>query len=347
MDDIFTITVGQDANNNDINRNLLTQYGEITLAQVRNNAIADYAGQHVRNAQISHQIYQCLRKSITKDVSERLVTETGSFYINGSPDGPSFIMTLIDIYFVKTHATPSNLRLKLAEAHLLIAEHEYNIDRFYTELNGYVQKLAANGEQTQDLFAHLTRAYKLVPDKAFQQYIRTKIDTHNDGTATLTTTQLMAFAKKKYDELLDDKVWMLKDETQQQLIALTAQLQQIKSNKPKTSATNAGTPNHRNKGKGKSTSHRTNNINNNKDNKWAWKSVKPKTGQAHSKTVDNKHYHWCPHHNKWTLHKPSECRLNPNVKEQLADKPKDSSNADPSAAVGLSAIFAEDPFHNE
>ena len=344
-DDIFTITIGQDANNNDINRHLLTQYGEVNLSHVRDNALADYAGQQVRNAQISHQIYQCLRKSISKDVSERLVTETESFYINGSPDGPSFIMTLIDIYFVKTNATPSNLRIKLSEAHVLIAEHEYNIDCFNTEVNGYVQKLAANGEKTQDLFAHLTKAYKLVPDKAFHQYIRSKIDTHNDGTTPLSATQLMAFAKKKYDELVDDKVWMLKDETQQQLIALTAQLQQInKSNKQKSSNNKSSFSNNQHRGKAKAN---TGKATSTKKDKWAWKLVKPKAGQDQSKIVDGKTYSWCPHHNKWTLHKPSDCRLNPDVKETLANKPKDSSNANPSATIGLSAILTEDPFHNE
>ena len=52
-EDIFTITIGADGAGNAINRNLLTQYGEITLTHVRDNAAADYIGQQVRNAQIS------------------------------------------------------------------------------------------------------------------------------------------------------------------------------------------------------------------------------------------------------------------------------------------------------
>ena len=349
-DDIFTITVGQDANNNNIDRHLLTQYGEINLSHVRSNAIADYAGQHVRNAQISHQIYQCLRKSISKDVSERLVTETDSFYINGSPDGPSFIMTLIETYFVKTNATPSNLRIKLSEAHVLITELDYNIDKFNTELNSYVQKLSANGERTQDLFAHLTKAYKLVPDKAFQQYIRAKIDTHNDGTANLSTVQLMAFAKKKYDELMEDKVWMLKDETEQQLIALTAQLQQIhKSNRPKPAKLrNSASSSNYHEAKVISAPKKPSaSTMTSKQDKWAWKSIAPKSGAPTKKTVSGKPYFWCEFHRKWTLHKPDDCRLNPNAKDKLKTKPKDSSNANPSATVGLSAILSEDPFDNE
>lgn len=225
-DDIFAITTN-DHQGEQVTRNLLTQYGEITLEDVRANAVTDYIDTPVRNAQISHQIYQCLRKSITTEVNDRLVTEAEHFYIGDFPDGPSFLMTLINVYFVKTYATTTNLRLKISDAHLLIAQHEYNIDIFNTEINGYIQRLASNGETTEDLFAHLTKAYKLVPDKEFQAYIRERIDGHNDGTNILTTTQLMDRAKAKYDSLIASESWMTQDETEKQLVVLTAQLQQV------------------------------------------------------------------------------------------------------------------------
>ena len=66
---IFSITIGQDNAGNNINRDLLIQYGEITLENVRNDATNDYIGQPVRNAQVSHQIYQCLKKSISDNVA--------------------------------------------------------------------------------------------------------------------------------------------------------------------------------------------------------------------------------------------------------------------------------------
>ena len=56
-----------------------------------------------------------------------------------------------------------------------------------------------------------------LPDKAFQAYVRSKIDAHNDGTSVITTTiQLMEFAKQKYNnELLEDTAWISKDKTEQ------------------------------------------------------------------------------------------------------------------------------------
>ena len=44
------------------------------------------------------------------------------------------------------------------------------------------------------------------------------------------------------------------------------------------------------------------------EDKPAWMRTPPKDGEKHSKTVKGKEYHWCPHHESWTRHKPSECK---------------------------------------
>ena len=43
--------------------------------------------------------------------------------------------------------------------------------------------------------------------------------------------------------------------------------------------------------------------------KWKWKSVAPKSNESKTKVFEGKTYLWCPHHKKWTLHKPDECCL--------------------------------------
>jgi len=46
---------------------------------------------------------------------------------------------------------------------------------------------------------------------------------------------------------------------------------------------------------------------------WTWKDIPPKDGEAKTKQVKvkgkTKTYHWCRHHNQWTVHKPNECNL--------------------------------------
>ena len=190
-------------------------------------------------------------------------------------------MKIIDIYLIQTRGTPTQLRLDIAKAFKLIVKLDYHIDGFNNNIQAIVQKLATNGETTQDLFAHLTKAYKKVPDKAFFQYITGKINSHNDGTEVLTANQLMEFAKNKYEELVAENEWMMGDETEQQLIALTAQLEQVKLNndhlrceirkqKPKPSK-------------------RIDNKRKNNDSKWAWKNERPK---ERTKMFEGKTYHW-------------------------------------------------------
>ena len=53
------------------------------------------------------------------------------------------------------------------------------------------------------------------------------------------------------------------------------------------------------------------------DKRYAWKKVPPKSGEPTTKKIliDGKHkdYHWCQHHLKWTIHKPSECNRSGNT----------------------------------
>ena len=321
-DDVLDITV------NGEQKSLLTQYGEVTLENVK--ADADYINTETRQAQMSYQLYQCLSKSITTEVADRMVTETNNFRIPnpdanqfpvGNPnhpqfDGPCYLVTLIQVFFVQTEAKPTELRLKIASAKTIIQERNYDIDWFNTEINSYVQQLHALGETSQDVFAHLSQAYKSVPDRAFKIYITNKIDDHNDGTRRMTTNQLMSTAKAKYDEMVTDETWMEQDETDKQLVALKAEVHQLqldkkaltkkvnqKPNDQQGGAQGEGKPG-KGKGKGKNKKKKGSD-----DKKYAWKKVAPSAGESKTKVVDGKTYHWCKHHQAWTLHEPKDCRL--------------------------------------
>lgn len=223
--DIFFITVGQDAASNNITRDLLTHYGEITLQNVRDNAQQDYIGLEVRNAQVSTQIYLCLRKTISASVSKRLVTKTNNFFYKDTPDGPSFLKTLIDIYLLQTKGTRTQLRLAISKASQVIVECGYDIDVFNTTMDAYVQQLASSGETTQDMFAHLSQAYKLVLDKSFKNYITAKVDAHDDHICWITAQELMSLTKNKFDKLMHDKLWMTAD-SEAKLVTLTIHLEE-------------------------------------------------------------------------------------------------------------------------
>jgi hypothetical protein len=100
------------------------------------------------------------------------------------------------------------------------------------------------------------------------------------------------------------------------------------------------------KGKGQDGNRKTKNKKNTgnkakqKEDK-AWKKVPPKSGDKQSKEVGKYTYHWCEHHMAWSMHKPSECRLSKEWKEeQQKTKPAYTAN---SATYATAAASMVDP----
>jgi hypothetical protein len=52
----------------------------------------------------------------------------------------------------------------------------------------------------------------------------------------------------------------------------------------------------------------------------AWKKEPPKDSKKHEKQVSKYTYHWCKHHMVWTIHKPANCLLGKQHKEEQKKK---------------------------
>jgi hypothetical protein len=73
----------------------------------------------------------------------------------------------------------------------------------------------------------------------------------------------------------------------------------------------------------------------------AWKKVPPKSGDKKSMEMGKYTYHWCKHHMAWCMHKPSECCLGKDQKEeQQKTKPAYTAN---SATYAAAAALMVDP----
>ena len=107
------------------------------------------------------------------------------------------------MYSVRTTEASVTVRTKIVWSHIIIAEPAYDVDSFNTLVESLVKKVVANGEHTEDLFAHIACAYKKIPDAEFHPYITARIDSQNDGTSILSTKELMNKAKSKYNKILE------------------------------------------------------------------------------------------------------------------------------------------------
>jgi hypothetical protein len=112
---------------------------------------------------------------------------------------------------------------------------------------------------------NLFRAYVVANDEHFVLYIEQRQNSYEDGAIT-SVDELMESSLNKYQLRIEKGIWNAMGRKDEQIMALQAHLE-AKSKSPK------GPP-----------------LKKGKD-PYAWKKIKPKTGEALVKTVDDKKYH--------------------------------------------------------
>ena len=122
----------------------------------------------------------------------------------------------------------------------------------------------------------------------------------------MTTTKLMQVALTKYKDRIRSDTWQAPSAEEEQIIALTAQISDLRKE----------TSNHAEREKGKKSTSKKGNDGKKANKakiaeKYAWKLVPPARGEPTTKEVNKKTYHFCPHHNNesgaWVIHHPSKC----------------------------------------
>ena len=330
--------------------NLIADYGALSLQDVLDHA-QSYIGQHLRNAQNSFQIYNCLISSLTDAGKARVVLESNKFTINEVPDGPLLLKVIIQLAHIDTRATVTVIRTRLSSLDVKISQLQDNI----TEFNEYVKtqraSLEARGETTHDLLVNLFKGYKAAADTRFVSYIETKEDDYNEGQ-DITAESLMELAESKYRTLVESEQWKEPTAEQKKIVALTAQLEQMKKqNRTTRQGSNTNTTNNQSNQQGNRNNRQTNQSNNNNRNgnnrnkRTPWYYQPPKEGEPSTKTVNEKTYYWCPNHGKsgkWVRHKPTECKATGDTKDkntnnESTDKPTLKVNS-------LAAVIDNDDF---
>jgi hypothetical protein len=184
----------------------------------------------------------------------------------------------------------------------------------------------------------------------FKGYIHRHHDDWLDGKLTgMTHKNLMTFATRKCNYLKTKVTWGAGSPFDEKIVAMLAALNALKGYlklDDKLRDVIKG------KGKGKrkgQCGNRKTKIKKNTGNKAkqkddeAWKKVPPKSGHKESKEVGKYTYHWCKHHMAWCMHKPSECHLGKEQKEeQQKTKPAYTANSAtyaPAAALMVNPHF--------
>ena len=304
-------------------KSLIDFYGELSFEKVKEHA-ETYVNTNTRNAQDSFMLYNCIMNTLTNEAQKQvrnrgLVT---SFYLQGRGSGALLLKVVIMVSHVDTRATVTAVRTKLSSLDSAMREHDSDIQNFNNHVLSLISQLHARGEQTQDLLVNLLKGYKACKDAEFVDYIKKKEDIYEEG-GQVDYSQLMDWAINKFKSRKEAGTWCKKTTEEESIIALQAQIKHLvrTSNKEQEP-----------RGKAKIKAKDQRNID-------PWMKEPPKEGQKKTKTVNNRVFHWCQHHNLWTRHKPSECQKG-NTKPNPSKDEGIKSKADngPSISKALEAV---------
>ncbi len=120
---------------------LLTQYGRMTLPQVKAHAMS-YQFQANRNAQNAHQMYEFLYSSLDDEAQVRVAVKEADYFI-GSLANPTnkffndrlFLKTIIGVAHIDTRSTAAHNRQSMARFPAKITSLNHDIEKF----NEYVK----------------------------------------------------------------------------------------------------------------------------------------------------------------------------------------------------------------
>ena len=178
-------------------------------------------------------------------------------------------------------------------------------------------------------------------------YIEGKEDEYTEAK-DISADSLMELAESKYRTLVEKDLWKEPTSDEKKIVALTAQIAQLKKQKQRQSKGGQGGGNNRNEKTptGKGSGSDSGKLGDEKKTPWYW--VAPKNGEPNSKKVGDKTYYWCPNHGKggkWVRHKPKDCKTKKGRKESNNNNNNDNSSGSPSLQVNsMAAEVPEDDF---
>jgi hypothetical protein len=326
---------------------LIHNYGEISYEQIKNHEMS-YIALETRGAQNTVMLHDCLMKSLNKSGRLKVQSEKDKYNISvpGSdevlPSGALLLKIIIDKSSIDSNSVSTVIREQMTSLSDYIKEVKYDIEVFHTHVKSLVEQLRSRGGVNQDLTFYLFRAYKTVPGDEFKTYVRKLKDDEDDGTK-FSPTQLMTKIETKYKSLVVEKAWNVKDESDEKIIALEAQLSKLKKSlKDSIRKGKAKKPNSSKKGQSNKHKNPKDRVRDPAFEKA--RRIKPPNPKTDSMIYQEKEWKWCGKDTggaceMFVRHKPKDCfKLKKDQEKSKEDKKPAAKKA---AIVVNEAQFAQ------
>ena len=321
------------------NKNLLTQYGQLTWKECHDH-VATYINGQTRKVQNNFMLFECLRHTLDTASKDKLAQDASKYLQGTEYDGVSYLFTILSKAEASSRATASAIRKKLSKLpEYMKTTAQDNVSAFNEHVRKQHNRLVGLGQDSTDLIDHMLEAYRTIKDEEFKNFISHIQNEYEMGRRTLTLDELLTETDSKYNILITREEWKERTSDQEEIIALRAQIDSLKRK---------GTASGGNKKKSekKDSDKKKKNDKSGKkgaikySGKQAWRNEAPKSGEPNTKTHEGKQWKYCRHH-KWNLsHLTKDCQAL-HGKATGSQKDGDQPTADPISAA-MANIGVED-----
>jgi hypothetical protein len=284
----FNFMVSNQAVRTPADKNLLMQYGVITIENVRARA-ATYIGQQTRQAQSAVMVQNCIMASMGEEFTVKLVAKEDKYTVAGTTDGFCMLKVLICSQSSKhgprwQSSTSSCRHCRLCSN----PSSKSNITLFNLEVDDMIMSLTALDEGCQDLLMKLFTAYQTASDKDFRDFVRLKeSEWENHEIADLELIAFMKQAEGHYKVMTEKVTWAKPTKDEADIMALAAWIDGGGSSEK---ASESHVSKECKGGKPGGGGQRPN------EGEWAWKNKAPGANEPKEKTFKGKTYVACKFH---------------------------------------------------
>jgi hypothetical protein len=279
----------------------------------------------------------CLTKLLTADAQARLLTYRNKYMFDGVECAPLMYKIIMRLATIDSVATTQTLRDNLQSLGVYATMVSDNINKVHNKFDKNYSQLIARGVTIDNPISILFKAYLVVPCHNFKTYICHQHKDYLDGKHTAITHKALVFsAKGKFDWLKTKRLWWAKSLDNKQIVAMTAAPNALKGQLKLDPKLNAIANEGRKRGNKTDRKRNKRNTYNQREQKKdePWKKEPIKDGEKREKEVGKYTYHWCEHHMVWMVHKPADCLLGKQHKEEQKKRPhKANSGAFAAAAA--------------
>ena len=217
--------------------------------------------------------------------------------------GPLLLWTIIDMLAPATRSIVTVLTKQMTGLPDALARLQFDVPKFHAHIRTLLADFGKQGMLDAQMIPYMLQAYKLVPDMQFRHFAFHLENQYNSNMITLTAHDLLTRATTQYNNQNADSTLQDNYDAVAFGAVQSTTAKKTKSNKKKkqkaTTESSGDTPSKQKK-----------------DDSWKKKNPKNLKTITHNERT----YHWCPHHEMFTIHKPLECKLaTPPTSNRLAD----------------------------